>query len=294
MASAKESAIRTVRVTYLSRTRRPRHAAALALVGWCLMTPPLGLTAATTAANRQKVENRAVMTSTPPTKTSDTSEEKERHDRREEALEQRLVILTAILALIEVITLFIFVGTMIANIRAANAAKTAAQATEASTKIAGQTMAIGQRGYLYLSGIRFDRIEPSTVWITYPIYNAGQTPATFTGEFVRANVYPVGIYPDPIKRGEVATTKKSVVVPPAQIDADFAGIKGHYSLELTDDEIEGIEKGKSQIVFHGFVRYTDIFGQWHDTGFGVAFAASLSTGSHQMAWIQKLGFNWFD
>jgi len=90
-------------------------------------------------SNRQEADALALAAPSRPEKRAsttsaahDTSEE-ERHDRREEALEQRLVCLTAILAIIEVITLFIFVGTMIANIRAANAAKTAAEAAQQST-----------------------------------------------------------------------------------------------------------------------------------------------------------------
>jgi hypothetical protein len=63
---------------------------------------------------------------------SSRATEEERHDRREESLEQRLICLTAILAIIEVITLFIFYYTMKANEVAANAAKVGADAAKMS------------------------------------------------------------------------------------------------------------------------------------------------------------------
>jgi hypothetical protein len=174
-----------------------------------------------------------------------------------------------------------------------NATRKQAVLAKQAARTAEQTMVVGQRAYLYLSGIRLMVLESNTVEITYPIFNGGQIPGRFTGEFTRANVYPIRQYPEPINRGTVAVVKKGVVVPPA-LDESSA-LKGKYYLQLTKAEAEAVAHGQSWIVFHGFIRYFDIFDNWHDTGFAVAYAGDLA-GRHTyfMDWIQQLGFNWFD
>lgn len=176
---------------------------------------------------------------------------------------------------------------------AANAAKTAAEAAEKNTTVSERTMIIDQRAYLYLSGIRLMLLDDSNIELTYPILNAGKTPAKYTGEFTRANIYPYQHYPDPINRGSVVTIKKGVVVAPALTDE--SAVKGKYYLVVTPEEIAAIERREVWIIFHGFIRYEDIFGQVSDTGFGVAYTGQLSP-KHTlyMDWIQRLGFNWFD
>jgi hypothetical protein len=152
---------------------------------------------------------------------------------------------------------------------------------------------IAQRAYLYLSGVRLKRYPENTIVITYPIYNAGQTPATWIGEFCRANVYPLRVYPDPFKRGEVAIIKRSVTIAPTR--TDVPALTPTYSIDLTTEEIEAISNQQSQLVLHGFFRYRDIFGRWHDTGFGAAYSGALMPNEQYfMAWIQREGFNWFD
>jgi hypothetical protein len=64
---------------------------------------------------------------------------------------------------------------------------------------------------------------------------------------------------------------------------------------LTTEEIEAISNQQSQLVLHGFLRYRDIFGRWHDTGFGVAYSGALMPNEQYfMSWVQREGFNWFD
>lgn len=58
--------------------------------------------------------------------------EEERHDRQEESLEGWLVVLTAVLAGIEVATLIIYFFTMLASLRAADAAKRSADVAHAA------------------------------------------------------------------------------------------------------------------------------------------------------------------
>jgi hypothetical protein len=97
---------------------------------------------------------------------------------------------------------------------AAKAAKQSADTAESTLRETEKANAIAQRAYLYLSGVRLKRYPENTIVITYPIYNAGQTPATWIREFRRANVYPVRVFPDPFKRGEVAIIKRSVTIAP--------------------------------------------------------------------------------
>src|SRR5690242_18509122 len=86
--------------------------------------------------DQQRSASNTLADPTPPrvTRGGGTSEggreatEVERHDLREETLENQLVRLTAVLAGIEIITLVFFFFSMRANIKAANAAKTAADA----------------------------------------------------------------------------------------------------------------------------------------------------------------------
>ena len=184
--------------------------------------------------------------------------------------------------------------------RAANATKKAADAATASADVAKDALketrtanAVAQRAYVYVSGVRLRRYPANKIEITYPICNAGQTPGRFTGEFSRANVYVVGVFPDPFKRGEIALTEKSVVVPPTRIESDQ--LNGKYYIDLSDVEVESINAQHSQLIFHGFIRYFDIFGRWHDTGFGVSYSGPLMPNEcYYMGWIQREGFNWFD
>jgi hypothetical protein len=227
--------------------------------------------------------------------------EQDRHNRREESLEYELVILTAVLAGIEVVTFIVFFFTMLASIRAANAAKASAEAAKESVDTAGETLkqtkannAIDQRAYVYLSSVRVKRYPPNKVGITYPIFNAGKTPAVLIGEYSRADVFAVRKYPEPYKRAETVFEKRSVVVPPTSSDSQ-AALNPTYWLDLMDEEIEAISKEESQIVFHGIIRYLDIFGNWHDTGFGVAYSGALMPNeTRNAAWIPREGFNWFD
>jgi hypothetical protein len=177
--------------------------------------------------------------------------------------------------------------------KAAEAARKGADAAEKAVRQAEIANAVSQRAYLYLSGVRLRRYPANKIEITYPICNAGQTPGRFTGEFSRANVYSVGVLPEPFKRGEIALTEKSVVVPPTRTDS--AQLNGKYYIDLSDDEVEAINAERSQLVFHGFIRYFDISGRWHDTGFGVAYSGALMPNEcYYMGWIQREGFNWFD
>ncbi|MBV8356432.1 MAG: hypothetical protein JO189_00640 [Deltaproteobacteria bacterium] len=57
--------------------------------------------------------------------------------------------------------------------------------------IAERELVIANRAYLYLSGVRLTFLPPSpesNIEITYPVFNGGQTPALFTGDFSRVIV----------------------------------------------------------------------------------------------------------
>ena len=111
--------------------------------------------------------NRMTRDSSTAPSTSYSSEE-ERHDRREESLENNLVDLTAILAIVEVVMLVIYFSTMRANIEAANAAKE-------SANTARESLEISQRAHVSIEDIHLSR---GSQWVDYRLRNSGHLPAT--------------------------------------------------------------------------------------------------------------------
>lgn len=107
----------------------------------------------------------------------DTSEE-QRHDRREEALEHDLVWLTAILAGVNVATTIIFLVTMFANIKAANATKEAADAARDNAKSALDQLRMLTRPRIEMSAdALFDSVGTQTMTAYFTLRNAGERSA---------------------------------------------------------------------------------------------------------------------
>lgn len=213
------------------------------------------------------------------------SAEQERHDRIEERLEGKLVRLTAVLALIEIGTAVIFWFSLNAAIRAAKAA-------EGVLRESQKANAISLRAYLYISAVRLRR-SGSQIKIAYPVWNAGKTPALYIGERVRFEVIDSIESVVPLKPHEEGIVKIPLVIPP--VGNELTRIGPIYTVVVPDEDIANVERGEAVIVFHGFIRYEDISGLPHDTGFGVSLTGPLDESRHhRMTLIRREGFNWFN
>lgn len=133
--------------------------------------------------------------------TDEKATEQERHDRREETLENRLVWLTAILAAIEVVTLVIFYFTMTAT-------QTAAYANKASAdRLAEQIKLTTRANIKVYAGTLANRPQTTTVDVDFTVVNEGHTDAQVILQRFAIWIHPLGLpWPTEIP------TAKSVVL----------------------------------------------------------------------------------
>ena len=156
--------------------------------------------------------------------------------------------------------------------------------------IAERELVIANRAYLYLSGVRLTFLPPSpesNVEITYPVFNGGQTPALFTGDFSRIIVaYRAADIGD---IGNPATRKQTSIIPPRGEDPMNAK---HWTY-LSDDELTDIENGTRKLFFYGFLFYFDVFQYSHKTWFALSYNGSRGN-NMPMAFVTEPGYNRFD
>jgi len=184
----------------------------------------------------------------------DTTEE-QRHDRREEGLEGKLVRLTGILAVANVVTGVIFLFTMFATIRAANAAKRSADA-----------LALTERAFVLFA----DTVSPdprNTAEFTYWVRNSGNSPAYI--KIIRACVRlgaPVsGGIPRSLRdpSGSYKTAVDIAVLGP---DQGFGALESIGPSDYVDPSVvDQIRRKERTLWFWGFVAYVDAFGEEHIT-----------------------------
>ena len=155
-----------------------------------------------------------------------------------------------------------------------------------------KAMIVGQRAYLYVSGIRLKRLDGAKVQVTYPIYNGGQTPGTLTGRFIRVLI--VDRIPDENPAKNHAVSRESAIVPANRgLESDV--INPPYFIDLIDGEAEDIQKGVKRFFLYGFLLYRDIFDLRHYTWIGAAYDGPLEVGkTYYMGFITKAGYNRFD
>ena len=132
---------------------------------------------------------------TPSNPRSGNSDQETATQDRIERFTGLLVLVGALQFIALIVQAFVFYRTLKENQRLNSSTAVAADAAKKSADVAQQTLreaekatAVAQRAYLYVSGVRLMRLEQNNIEITYPIYNAGQTPGRFTGELSRANV----------------------------------------------------------------------------------------------------------
>ena len=190
---------------------------------------------------------------------ADKPTEEQRHNRREEALEHQLVCLTAALAIVEVITLFVYFFTMLANIRAANAAKASADAAKASADAANASL------HVYRPFLSVQILEPnpqiaySIDWIPSSfrinILNDGIGPADILRYHMEAQVFPWdGNEPIPeYERINSLTLVQSVVPPGSERVIPRTDVPRRF--DVTPRDFAEMRAGTMRLGLHGIVIY---------------------------------------
>ena len=156
--------------------------------------------------------------------------------------------------------------------------------------IAERELVIANRAYLYLAGVRLPFLPPSpesNIEITYPVFNGGQTPALFTGDFSRVIVAHRAADIGDI--GNPATRKQTSIIPPRGGDPMNAK---HWTC-LSDDELADIENGTRKLFFYGFLFYFDVFRYSHKTWFALTYSGSRGN-NMPMAFVTEPEYNRFD
>lgn len=199
-----------------------------------------------------------------------TPAEEERHDRQEEALESKLVCLTAILAAIEVATAIIYFVTMLASIRAANAAKDSAHAAYENAEIAKQSFETMLRGIVEIEpvGIYFTQTTPTVYFV---VINSGHRQVGIEEQRFKVTYKPKGdSHPlefaaglgdrqfQPIPHAFDAGTRVSDKIAGSNLDGIFAGIGGRSMWQVYCE-------GELLVCFWAYVRYIDHLGESHET-----------------------------
>jgi hypothetical protein len=156
--------------------------------------------------------------------------------------------------------------------------------------IAERELVIANRAYLYLSGVRLTFLPPSpesNLEITYPVFNGGQTPALFTGDFSRVIVAHRAADIGDI--GNPAIRKQTSVIPPRGADA----VNAKHWTYLSDDELADIENGTRKLFFYGFLFYFDVFQYSHKTWFALSYSGPRGR-DMPMGFVTEAGYNRFD
>lgn len=185
-------------------------------------------------------------------------------------LESQLVRLTAILAGIEIITLVFFFFSMRANIKAANAAKTAADAATKGARTAELAFYTATRPWVLISDFEMGPDDRGPV-ITYKIYNSGTTPALLYGMEIRAEASAFPPMNNPVSLEQVATRVIAIHVPPhSDVTRGFVA-QEFVPTSLSSEDWRAIQTGRKWLYCYGLIKYRGPMEKlWiYDTGFGV-------------------------
>lgn len=149
----------------------------------------------------------------------------------------------------------------------------AGQLTERSVEIAEQSLRV-QRAYVYV----IPTVETSTKndvpkSVTCKIVNRGRTPAIITETALHARILEGSKHPPEMPSYKPNSTNILLEADPSGLGG---GITSHPRLNLSDEQWSAIKQGESALIVYGYVRYCDIFGKHHRTGFGRRYSRRLS------------------
>lgn len=220
----------------------------------------------------------------PSTSPSPKTTDEERHWRIEEGhetrslqVEERLVCLTAGLAVINALVMAIYFVTMLASIRATKATKLSGDAAKKAADTAQLAYWANYRPWVIVGAIQIGPGFGTGPIITFKIYNAGIVPGVLSGQEVRviaSEMQPDNEWIEP----EVMFARRIAIAIPPNGSENVGFINREYKPDLSAQDWESIFQGRKWLYFYGMIHYRGTTSDpvpFYETGFGAWFQGGI-------------------